>query len=112
MEYKKMKKYFIVVAFALPTIITDKNIDELNEAINHANINLSLQDCYLSEAKRRDDYTIIFELRSSNSKINSLCDGNAIGNHLCGISKYLLKIYSEKYTRLKDGTRLLYYDVY
>lgn len=107
-----MLSYFVMVTLALPGVImSDKNIEDINEAVNHANINLASHQTCLGKAERNDEYTAKFELQTSNRKIATCCNDMRIGNHLNGISKYLLKKYPEKYERLKDGTRLLYYDV-
>ena len=107
-----MLSYSVMVTLALPgAIMTNKNIEDINEAISHANINLASHQTHLGKAERNDEYTATFELQTSNCKIIMRCNDFRIGNRLNGISKYLLKKYPEKYERLKYGSRLLYYDV-
>lgn len=107
----KVKRYDVIIAVGPPTTkLTDDMVKDLEEAVEHASYNLFTRHkikVWLLSFKRHDEYTACFQIDDTKGILTE----KNIGIHLRGISKYLLTKYPEKYKPLREGTRLLYYDM-
>ena len=96
----------VMIEFANPRIKVKDHLSDINKAIDHAKFNL-----YCRHHIRLNLLTIsqidkvVIEMEIPEEAIENF----SIGNHLRGISKYLLKEYGNYYKNFTMGKRLFYY---
>ena len=95
----------IRVEFADPRIRAIDHIDDLCEAVEHAKWNLHTRHHIEIQPPRKVGDNVLIGI-----SIPDMFPGIfRVGNHLRGVSKYLLRTYPERYSNFRIGTRLLYY---
>lgn len=98
-----MKELMIGVRFADPAIKVGHYKKELTEGLSHADLNLRTRHRTRIEVLFITDESIMLRLHIP----DELYDGYNIGNHLRGVSRYLLENYSYEFKSHRVGTRLL-----
>lgn len=93
----------IYMFFASDPFKTVEYFEEIKEACEHAKWNLYRYKMYLHTPKIAENMEVYVELDCHNEN-----DIGNVGNHLRGISLYLLKHYPFM-QKLKVGKRLLYF---
>jgi hypothetical protein len=93
----------VVIFFRDPRIQMVEHLDKINEAVDHAERNLCARHNVKIQGRGLygNGYAIGLDI-PSDSDFN-------IGQHLRGLSLYLLKKYSSIYSPMKQGTSLLSY---
>ncbi|MBP5495241.1 MAG: hypothetical protein J6X97_09095 [Lachnospiraceae bacterium] len=98
---------FVQLEFADPRIRAIDYIQDIRDAAKNASLNLySRYDVQLQYPFCTEDNRVIIEIRIPDNKISSF--GN-IGNHLRGLSTFLLTKYPNTYNNYTVGKRLLIY---
>lgn len=96
----------IQIEFANPNIRAIDYIQDIRRAAEYAGLNLfSRYDVQLQYPMPTEDDRVVVEIRIP----DGIADSFAIGNHLRGISSYLLSRYGERYQNYLVGKRLLNY---
>lgn len=99
-------KKLIQIEFANPSIKAMGCIKDIREAATNASINLKDRyDVVLHSPKLCTNAKVYVEIDIPEAIESKF----AIGNHLRGISTYLLKKYGDKYNQYLDGKRLLHF---
>lgn len=93
----------VIIFFRDPKVLMAEHLDKINEAVDHAEHNLYARHNVKINGRGLygNGYAIDLDI-SSDSDFN-------IGQHLRGLSLYLLKKYSSIYSPMKYGTSLFTY---
>ena len=102
-DSKFVTKY-IRIEFADPCIKAIDHADDIRKAVNHAAVNLAARHGVRLAIESTYTNVIIVRLDIPVAKIESF----SIGNHLCGIARYLLRECSYPYRNHMMGRRLVY----
>jgi len=101
-----MVSKIIQIEFADPRIKAIDYIHDIREAAKNAGLNLYSRYDVQLQYPRPDGDRVVVEIKIPDDK----ADDFKIGNHLRGISNYLLSRWNDRYHPYLIGNRLLYYN--
>lgn len=97
----------VQIEFADPAIKAIDYISDIRKAAENAGLNLFSRYNVQLQYPMPDRDRVIVEIKIP----EEIADGFAIGNHLRGISNFLLSKWSDRYQKYLIGKRLLIYNV-
>lgn len=105
-EVNKMVTKTIQLEFADPSVRAIDYIQDIRKAAEYAGLNLySRYDVRLQHPMPTPDNNVIVDIMIP----DEIADTFSIGNHLRGVSAYLLSKCGDRYQKFLVGKRLLYY---
>lgn len=100
-----MIEKIIFIEFADPRIRAIEHFSDICEAVNYAQHNLYVRHRIRLHAPYQSNNLVFLKMEIPDES----CENFNPGNHLRGMSKYLLKKHSDFYKNYRVGNRLLHY---
>lgn len=95
----------ILIHFANPRIRAVDHFSDICEAADHAHYNLYIRHKVRLYAPYQSDNNVFIKMEIPDES----CENFNPGNHLRGISAYLIKKHGDAYRKYRVGNRLFYF---